>query len=94
MNKEYIDDKKDIFILQYPSGNDLSYSLGQIRKINNPLIYHNDSTEKGSSGSPIIDRGNNTIIGIHFGGSDNINFAYNIDNILMDIKKNIYTLIQ
>ena len=85
-NKNYKEDKEDIFVLHYPSQQDLSHSLGQIIQIDNPLIYHTASTEQGSSGSPLIKRDNFSIIGIHFGGiQNNINFANNIDNILIDI---------
>ena len=95
LNKEYIKDKKDIFILQYPSGNDLSYSYGQITEIDNPLIYHNASTNCGSSGSPIICKDNFEVIGIHFGGKEknNVNYANNISNVLIDVK-NKYSYIK
>ena len=85
-NKNYKEDKEDIFILQYPKGSNLSYSLGQIQKVDNPRIYHTASTEDGSSGSPLINTENLKIIGIHFGEyQNNINLANNIDNILIDI---------
>jgi V8-like Glu-specific endopeptidase len=62
---------KDIFILQYPKGNDLSFSNGKILSIiKDNKIIHNCSTEEGSSGSPIISRySNNSIIGLHVGSS-------------------------
>ena len=95
------EDQKDIFILQYPSNKELSYSLCQIKKVDNPLIYHTASTGGGSSGSPLIKRDDNKIIGIHFGGrldktndAKNINFAINIDNILIDINNKANILIQ
>ena len=89
-NKNYKEDKEDIFVLHYPSQQDLSHSLGQIIQIDNPLIYHTASTEQGSSGSPLIKRDNFRIIGIHFGGiQNNINFANNIDNILFDINNKV-----
>ena len=56
----------DIFILQYPNGNDLSFSNGKILSINGNEIRHNASTEEGSSGSPIIRRcKENYVIGLH-----------------------------
>ena len=46
---------KDIFILQFPNGEDLSFSEGKILSIYDENYFtHNCSTLKGSSGSPII----------------------------------------
>ena len=44
----------DIFILQYPNGNELSFSSGIIKDIKGNIFIHTASTEGGSSGSPII----------------------------------------
>jgi len=57
---------EDIFILQYPKGGELSFSSGKILLINDRYIRHNASTLKGSSGSPIIRRFGNNIIGLHY----------------------------
>jgi len=84
-NVNQLENPEDIYILHYPSDKDLSYSSGQIKLIDNPLIYHTTSTELGSSGSPLINTDNFRIIGIHFGGSQNINCAYNINDIIIDI---------
>ena len=81
----------DIFILQYPEGNEFSFSIDYI---DNKLIKHTASTIGGSSGSPIIKRNNYSIIGIHFGGKkkeNNIeyiecNLSTNVLSILNDIK--------
>jgi len=86
-NEEY---KSYIFILQYPSENDLRFSSGQILTIKNNNIFHTASTEGGSSGSPIIRRcKDHYIIGLHYGG--NCNKKYNLGkvfySILNDIKK-------
>ena len=86
---------KDIAILHYPKGEDLSFSLGQIKNNNNDLPYflHTASTEGGSSGAPIIIRRQiNNVVGIHFGGIKNgkANKAHTIMEILKDIRKNIY----
>ena len=69
-NKEYID--KTIYIIQYPKG-ELSVSYGVLDKIYEDKNYnfnHKCSTEKGSSGSPIIYI-NNKVIGIHKEGYSN-----------------------
>ena len=85
---------KDIFILQYPSG-ELSYDSGTILDIKDDILSHSISTDKVSSGSPLIKRNNiNLIIGIHVGGHDIENFGHKIkynfatpfDIIIKDIK--------
>jgi len=63
-NKEYED--KTIYIIQYPNG-ELSVSYGVFLKIyenENYNFNHNCSTQKGSSGSPILTL-NNKVFGIH-----------------------------
>jgi len=74
---EYVN--KQIYILHYPKGN-LSVSYGFINSIeNNESIYHKCSTERGSSGSPILSLDTLKVIGIHRGCfSDDINFNYGI----------------
>ena len=82
----------NIFILQYPnnSNNEISFSYGKIKFIDNNKIYYNASTTYGSSGSPIILRSNdNLIIGIHHSGyiykDDNIGTIFK--SILIDIQQ-------
>jgi len=65
----------EIFILQYPKGNELSFSAGIILGIQDSKLIHNCSTCKGSSGSPIILRSNNSIIGLHYGSDNKINLC-------------------
>jgi len=82
----------DIFILQYPNGNELSFSLGKVLSIDNQKIRHNCPTNLGSSGSPIISRSSNeSIIGLHYGGEKiyNFNLATPILTILDDINEKI-----
>ena len=82
----------DIFILQYPKCNDLSFSFscGKILSLNSNRILHSASTDNGSSGSPIIRRCEEKyIIGLHYGGiKGEINFATLFDSIIYDINKN------
>ena len=62
---------KDIQVLQYPCGKNLSLAMGKITEIsseNDYMFYHNADTIFGSSGSPIVLNGENTAIGIHTGG--------------------------
>ena len=85
---------KEIFILQYALGRELSYSSGKILDIKDNIIMHNASTENGSSGSPLIKRYNNKYVyGIHFGANkvenDNIqnyNLATTFDAIIKDMR--------
>ena len=82
----------DIFILQFPNGNDLSFSNGKILSIVDDIIKHNASTETGSSGSPIIRRSKgNYIIGIHYGFKKNrkYNLGTTFNSIYDDIKKKL-----
>ena len=91
--KDKLKNYKDIFILQYPQGQDiLSYSLGQILNIQNSNIYHSASTEGGSSGSPILNRGDLSVIGINNGGINGFNFAHDMKYILEDIKYKILNI--
>ena len=85
----------DIFILQYPLGNELSFSEGKIVSITEEKIQYTASTNHGSSGSPIIKRDNYCVIGLHVGSekkkikTEICNFGLNIIAIINDIKKNI-----
>ena len=60
---------KDICIVQYPDGGDLSFAQGGIDFFNDYKIKHFVSTHKGSSGSPILLQNNFKIIGIHKAGN-------------------------
>ena len=85
----------DIFILQYPEGDQLCFSYGKIKLIKNNNIIHSASTKEGSSGSPIIRRSyENYIIGLHYGcikKEKNKDYSFNLgtifDSILNDINK-------
>ena len=85
---------KDIFILQFPSGEDLSFSYGTIRALKDNKIIHNASTEGGSSGSPIIIRSDdNYVIGLHYGGQhkdkNKTKYSFNLGNCFMSILNDI-----
>ena len=57
-----------IYILQYPYENS-SVSYGVINNISEYNIEYRCSTQKGSSGSPILSLGSLKVIGIHKGSS-------------------------
>ena len=81
-NDIYINES--IYILQYPNSERVSVSYGIIKDIDliNPFdLRHLCCTEKGSSGSPILNLFNNKIIGIHKGS--NINHDYNKGTLLI-----------
>ena len=89
----------DIFILQFPNGNDLSFSYGKIKSLINNKIIHDASTDNGSSGSPIIRRSrDNYIIGLHYGGFKQnkkeyrYNLAISFDSILNNIIEQNYII--
>ena len=68
--------QETIYIIQYPNGK-LSVSYGIINSISENQKYnfcHKCSTDKGSSGSPILNE-NNKVIGVHKeGNSGSVNF--------------------
>ena len=70
--------KETIYILNFPGDNNISVSYGIINNIEVSKEYefiHYCNTEKGSSGSPILDITNNKIIGIHKGTKHIYNLA-------------------
>ena len=84
---------KDILLLQYPMGNEFSFSVGKIDYIDNANIRHTASTNEGSSGSPLLKRNDYSIIGIHFGSKmkkneelAEYNASRNISAIIKDLK--------
>ena len=67
---------ENVFTLQYPETKDLSFSSGQIFDIdekNNEYLLYNIGLKKGFSGSPIILLKNLKIVGLHKGGSKQLN---------------------
>ena len=69
--------QKSIYVPQYPNGKNAAVSYGILKsfdEVNNSNILHTCSTEKGSSGSPILNLETNKVIGIHKEGSVNFNF--------------------
>lgn len=60
--------QKKILLVQFPLGNTLSFSRGNILGIdcyNKYYFYHNASTQSGSSGSPIALETDNKVFAIH-----------------------------
>ena len=87
---------KNIQIIQYPLGGDLSFSNGKIKEVynkNENYFFHDASTEAGSSGSPIAFDGEDKVFAIHKGASKDSDsnvgiFIRNIIEMMKDYKKN------
>ena len=71
---------KLIYILQYPKGEKLAYSVGLLKSLIDKEIKHSCSTDYGSSGSPILCLENHKVIGIHKQRSSRFN--YNIGTFI------------
>ena len=71
---------ESVYLIQYPKNKKLSVSYGIIKNIYECDIYHYCSTEKGSSGSPIISISTKKLIGIHKEGKER--FDFNIGTLL------------
>ena len=80
---------KTISVVQYPYGEELSISNGKIKKNNGIAMIHTASTLFGSSGSPIVLKGTDKVLGIHFGGNEDKqeNYGNFIGPAIDDIKK-------
>ena len=70
-------EEKDIpvQVIQYPNGENLSYSNGKMNRFQSIdyMFYHDASTLEGSSGSPIVLKGKEKVIGIHKGAKKDKN---------------------
>ena len=67
-NLDYIN--KEIYIVQFPEGKNLSHSDGKIKDIIDFELIYDASTKSGSSGSPILLKNTTEVIGIHKQGSN------------------------
>ena len=91
---EDLNDKyKSIYIIHYPFGREPSLSIGTIEKIENDIIKCKCTTEKGSSGAPILNLNNFKIIGIHQGTEKmlSLNIGILLKNIINDFNKTKYS---
>ena len=62
-----------IYCLHYPKGQNIEVSYGILSEVKENEIFHNCSTENGSSGSPILSLNTFKVIGIHCGPNTNFN---------------------
>ena len=67
---------KSVYLLHYPFGSNIVFSSGVIKGIyeNNYRIEHLCQSEKGSSGSPILNLFNFKVLGIHIGAKEGKNW--------------------
>ena len=66
--------KESVYIIHYANGDKVLVSYGIINHIKDYNISHLCCTEKGSSGSPILNITNNKVIGVHKQASSISNF--------------------
>ena len=83
--------KKDIYLIQYPESKITEASPGIIKFIKNDNYHlgHICQTERGSSGSPIINMANYKVLAIHKGGSEksNVNLGTFIKGAIDEFNK-------
>ena len=72
----------NIYLLHYPKGNKMEYSIGLIKNIDDYTIRHLCDSSGGSSGAPIINSMNFQVIGIHIGGA--VRGNYNLGTLLKE----------
>jgi hypothetical protein len=82
-NSDEIFRNTQIYLLHYPKGIEMETSNGVIKSISidNQEIQHLCDTSGGSSGSPIINKDNFKVIGIHKGGAEGAK-NYNLGTLL------------
>ena len=93
-NYENLLNKKSVYLLHYPHGNLLEYSSGLIKGFfadEKFSFLHSCQTQKGSSGSPIINLLIHKVIGIHRGYKENL--KYNIGTLLKEPINDFYSSI-
>ena len=80
-NANQIFKNSQVFLLHYPKGIEMEISPGVIKLISedNKTIEHYCDTSGGSSGSPIINKDNFQVIGVHKGAA---NKNYNLGTLL------------
>ena len=64
---DYIYSRISIYMLHYPWGEEVMASYGLVKENIDQNIYYYSSSDKGSSGSPLLDIKNHKVIGIHSG---------------------------
>lgn len=79
-----------IYLLHYPQGKEITYSLGEIINFKTENLKHNCQTIKGSSGSPIINLKTCKVIGVHKGCRNFCKIGIYIKRIINEFHKTKY----
>ena len=84
-NLKEIFNKRQLYLLHYPKGKEIEYSIGLIQNISedNYTIRHLCDSSEGSSGGPLINSINFQVIGIHKGGAEGAQ-NYNLGTFLKE----------
>ena len=75
-----------VMVVQYPNCGPQGQSQGQITSDRDCDFFHNASTEKGSSGSPVVDTKGN-VVGIQKGHHDADNVAVKLQHVVDAVVK-------
>lgn len=91
-NYHEIYNKKSVYLLHYPHGNNSEYSSGIIKSISldKNCIKHSCQSQSGSSGGPIINLITHKVIGVHKGSpsnNDNCNLATFLKTVIENFNK-------
>ena len=83
---------KSIYVLHYPQGEKAYVSYSFLKKIKDFNISHKCSTDKGSSGSPILNLKDYKVVGIHLGGhkSEKFNVGTFLQEPISEFLENIH----
>ena len=78
-SKKKENEKKEIYLIQYPGGGKYAFSTGIIKRVDDYNIEHLCSTKNGSSGGAILSLLNFSVIGIH---KESSNFNFNLGTLI------------
>ena len=91
INKKFIKEfyeKNSVYLIHYPKDENIFVSYGLLSEIKEKEICHLCSTEKGSSGGPILSLKNYKVIGVHYGSETklNVNLGTFMKYIIMELE--------
>ena len=78
----------DVIVMQYPGGTGEYFSQGKVHRVWGCDFYHTASTERGSSGGPLVNEDGN-VIAIHKGRkeTENLNVAVQVQYVIEAVFK-------
>ena len=77
--------ENSIYIVHFPNANEASVSYAILDYFEENKIIHKCSTEKGSSGSPILNLKTKKVIGVHQGAYKNLNIGIFLKNAIQNL---------